>query len=320
MARFRTLILASAVLFVPFTIGRAQTSQTSVKIVPRSLTATESSGTHLRVDTSLVLVPVNAVTVAGESMTGLTAQDFHIFEDGVEQKIATFSNEDAPLSVGFVFDASGSMGNKVQTSMRAAEAFFKTSNSGDEYFLVKFGDRPKLALPFTLDFDLVIKKMSQVRPFGRTSLLDAIHLALVQMQHARNSRKAIVIFSDGGDNDSRLTRRELRGSLLESDVQLYAMGIFNHAAKQTEEEANGPHLLSEFAESTGGRCYPVEHLDDLIPISARIGKALRNQYLIGYSPTNPARDGKYRRISLKPSEPLQRSTTVSYRHGYYAPQ
>ena len=243
MARFRSLILASVVLFTYSSAGRAQPSQARVNIVPRSrpeLSATEIPGAHLRVDTSLVLVPVNALTLAGESMTGLTAQDFRIFEDGVEQKIVTFSNEDAPVSVGLVFDASASMGNKIHTSMRAAEAFSKTSNAGDEFFLVEFGDKPKLAVPFTLDFDLIIRRISQVRPFGRTSLIDAIHLALVQMKHARNSRKAVIVVSDGGDNYSRLSRRELRGSLLESDVQLYAMGIFDRSPNGRRRKRTAP--------------------------------------------------------------------------------
>lgn len=325
MARFRTLILASAATFALSFALRSQEPEPAVNIVPHmrpELTLTDVPGAHLRVDTSLVLVPVRAADLAGTSLTGLAPESFHVFEDGVEQKIATFSNEDAPLSVGLVFDASTSMSNKIRTSTRAAEALFRTANAGDEFFLVEFGDKPKLALPFTLDFDLIIRRISHVKPFGRTSLIDAIHLALLQMKNAKHSRKALVIVSDGGDNCSRFTRRELRGALLESDVQVYAMGIFDRdSSRRPEEEANGPQLLDELAEPTGGRSYPVAHLDDLVPISTQIGKALHNQYLIGYVPTNHARDGKYRRISVKLADPLQHSaTTVSYRHGYYAPQ
>jgi Ca-activated chloride channel family protein len=220
-----------------------------------------------------------------------------------------------------VFDASASMSNKIRTSARAADALFKTANTNDEFFLVEFGDKPKLSLPFTVDSDLISRTISRVKPFGRTSLIDAIHLALLQMQNARNSRKALVILSDGGDNRSHLTRGELKGALIESDVQLYAMGIFDDdLPKRPVEEANGPRLLMELAEHTGGRSYPVEHLEDLVPISLTIGKALRNQYLIGYAPSNQARDGKYRQITVRlvdyePSSPA----SVSFRHGYYAP-
>lgn len=286
-------------------------------------TPTDFPGAHLRIDASLVLVPVHAISATGGSITDLTADRFRVFEDGVEQNISTFSNEDAPLSVGLVFDSSASMGNKIRTSTRAAEAFFRTANANDEFFLVEFGDRPKLVLPFTLNADLISKKISHVRPYGRTSLIDAIHLALEQMKNARNPRKALVILSDGGDNRSRLTRRELKGALLESDVQLYAIGIFaNDLFKRPEEEANGPRLLTELAEPTGGRSYPVEHLDDLVPISTTIGTALRHQYLIGYTPNNQARDGKYRHITVTfVDERPGRSSgvAVSYRHGYYAP-
>jgi Ca-activated chloride channel family protein len=264
---------------------------------------------------------VHAASAAGSSITNLALENFRVFEDGEEQKIATFSNEDAPLSVGVVFDSSASMSNKIHTSTRAAEAFFRTANTNDEFFLVEFGDKPKLSIPFTVDSDLLSRKISHVRPFGRTSLIDAIQLALLQMKNARNSRKALVIVSDGGDNRSRLTRNELKGALLESDVQLYAMGIFGEdSAKRPEEELNGPQLLSELAEHTGGRCYPVAHLEDLVSVSSEIGKALRTQYLLGYAPTNQSRDGKYRHITVKLVDDHKPSpTTVSYRHGYYAP-
>ena len=293
MARFADLILASAILCaVPRASlaqdrSLAQEPDARVSIFPRPRpelrgTPADIPEAHLRIDASLVLVPVHAMSAAGASITNLTAENFRVFEYGVEQNISTFSNEDAPLSVGLVFDSSASMSNKIRTSTRAAEAFFRTANANDEFFLVEFGDKPKLAMPFTLDADLISKKISHVRPFGRTSLIDAIHLALEQMKNARNERKALVILSDGGDNRSRLTRRELKGALLESDVQLYAIGIFDdNLPKRPEEEANGPRLLTELAEPTGGRSYPIDRLEDLVPISTTIGTALRNQYLIG---------------------------------------
>ena len=132
----------------------------------------------------------------------MTRDDFRLFEDGVEQRITHFGQDDAPISIGLVFDTSGSMHDKMRKASEAAAAFFKTANAEDEFFLVEFGDRPRLAVPFTVDSREVYRRIAGLRPFGRTSLLDAIHMALAQMKSARNSRKALVIFSDGGANSA----------------------------------------------------------------------------------------------------------------------
>jgi Ca-activated chloride channel homolog len=277
---------------------------------------------HLRVDSSLVLIPVHVTTPDGFSVTNLTKENFALAEDNVEQTITTFSKDDAPLSVGLLFDSSGSMHNKMVKSAEAVATFFKTANADDEFFLVEFNERPKLLVPFTPDSDEIYRRVARIRPFGRTSLLDAIHLAMVNMKKARNFRKAIVVLSDGGDNRSRFTSSEIKNALLETDVQLFAMGIFDEdARRQTVEEQNGPRLLDALAEQTGGRLYTVDNLDDLESISARISQELRNQYLLGYSPSNGSRDGKYRQVRLKLDAPAELpKLRTNYRHGYYAPE
>jgi Ca-activated chloride channel family protein len=277
---------------------------------------------HLRIDSNLVLIPVHVTTPAGTSVTNLTPEHFRLFEDNVEQKITHFAKDDAPISIGLVFDSSGSMHNKIRKSSEAAASFFKTANAEDEFFLVEFNEHPKLTVSFTPDADEICRRIAHIRPFGRTSLLDAIHMALDQMKSARNLRKAIVILSDGGDNRSRYTTSEVKNAMLESDVQMYAMGIFDpeEIRRKTSEEEKGPKLLDELAEHTGGRLYFVDNLDDLTTISARIGNELRNQYLLGYSPTNASRDGKYRRVRVTLSAPSDMPKLKSYyRHGYYAP-
>ena len=276
----------------------------------------------IRVDSALVLVPAQVTNVLGAPVTDLHKEDFKVFEDGVEQPISNFSMEDAPLSIGLLFDVSGSMRNKIRKATEATAAFFKTSNSQDEFFLVEFSDRPKLTVPFTTDPNEVYDEIAHAKPFGRTALLDAIHMAMGQMKHARNLRKALIIVSDGGDNRSRHTEREIKNAMLESDVQVYAMGIFDldGAPKHSLEEQNGPQLLEDLAEETGGREYPVASLDDLPSISTRIGNQLRNQYLLGYSPLNPERDGKFRNISVKVTPQAEiPNLRVYYRHGYYSP-
>ena len=293
-----------------------------VKIVPRTPTghAVEMQA-DLRVDVPLVLIPVQVTTTLGVSVAGLKQEDFRLFEDGEEQTITHFAQEDAPLSIGLVFDSSSSMRNKLRKSMEAAAAFFRTANSEDEFFLVEFNERAKLAVPFTRDSDEIYKRIVHAWPFGRTSLLDAIHLGLVQMKKARHPRKAIVILSDGGDNCSRFSEREIKDAVRESDVQVYAMGIFDpeDAPKRTPEERNGPHLLDQLAEATGGSTYPVRNLNDLPAVCARIGSELRNQYLLGYSPARPARDGKYRQIKVTVVPPANTpELRANYRQGYYA--
>jgi Ca-activated chloride channel homolog len=300
---------------------------TAVSILPRFRPVVSTGQTifpkaDIRVDSALVLVPAQVTNVLGTPITDLHKEDFKVFEDGVEQPISNFSMEDAPLSIGLLFDISGSMRNKIQKATEATAAFFKTSNRQDEFFLVEFSERPKLTVPFTSDPDEIYDRIAHTKPFGRTALLDAIHMAMGEMKHARNTRKALVIVSDGGDNRSRHSEREIKNAMLESDVLVYAMGIFDSddAPKHSLEEQKGPQLLEELADETGGREYPVTRLDDLPSISARIGNQLRNQYLLGYSPTNAERDGKYRIISVRVTpQAVTPDLRVYYRHGYYSP-
>ncbi len=278
---------------------------------------------HLRVDSSLVLVPVHVTTPLGVSVADLSKTDFQVFENNVEQTITHFSKDDAPISIGLVFDASASMHNKLHKSSEAAAAFFKTANTEDEFFLVEFNERPRLAIPFTSDSDELYRHIVHTRTVGRTSLLDAIHMALVQMKKASHTRKAIVIVSDGGDNCSRYSVGQIKSALMESEVQVYAMGIFDlddSPKKRTPEEVNGPKLLNELAELSGGKHYPIGDLNELPEISERIGNELRTQYLLGYSPTSLERDGKYRSIKLNVAPPPgMPALKAQYRRGYYAP-
>jgi Ca-activated chloride channel family protein len=319
--------LAVAILACSPCLAFQASGDTAISILPRFRPAVSTGQTifpkaDIRVDSALVLVPAQVTNVLGQPVTDLHREDFKVFEDGVEQPITNFSMEDAPLSIGLLFDNSGSMRNKIQKATEAAAAFFKTANPQDEFFLIEFSDRPKLSVPFTSDPNEVYDRIAHTKPFGRTSLLDAIHMAMGEMKHARNTRKALIIVSDGGDNRSRHTAREIKSAMLESDLQVYAMGIFDpeDAPKHSVEEQNGPKLLEELADNSGGREYPVTRLDDLPAIAARIGDQLRNQYLLGYTPINSERDGKYRIISLKVSaQAVSPDLRVYYRHGYYSP-
>lgn len=276
----------------------------------------------LRADCSLVLIPTHVTTPIGKSITDLNRENFRLIEDSVEQTITHFSHDDAPVSIGLLFDISGSMRLKMQKASEAVSAFFKTANSEDEFFLVEFNDRAKLSIPFTQDSGEVYQRIAHSKPFGRTSLLDALHLALGQMKSARNARKAIVIFSDGGDNWSRHSAREVRNALLESDVLVYAIGIFDpkESSRTTREEKDGPELLSDLAEQSGGRHYPVVNLNDLPGVSTQIGIDLHDEYVLGYSSSNVSRDGKYRRVRVNLAIPETKlDLRIYHRRGYYAP-
>jgi VWFA-related protein len=243
-------------------------------------------------------------------------------EDGIEQTIAHFSGEDVPLSVGLVFDMSGSMGDKLRTSRQAVVQFLKTMNPQDEAFLVEFSDRAELAVGFSSQMEVIENKLMSARPGGLTAMLDAGELALHEMEKAKNPRKAVLIISDGGDNNSRYSANDLESLVREADVQIYAMGVFEPSLfpALTREEVSGPRLLSELAEQTGGRAFSASDPNDLPGVAARIGIELRNQYVLAYSPKNQNKDGKYRRVEVKVTETAGiPSLKVRWRNGYYAP-
>jgi Ca-activated chloride channel homolog len=275
-----------------------------------------------RADTTLVLVPVTVTDPSNRYVLGLTKSSFHVLEDGVEQTITSLSNEDAPLSIGLIVDVSGSMGFKLKLSSGAVSQFLKTMNSSDEAFLVEFSDHADVMLPFTHRMDLIEQKMGVLSSGGLTAMLDAIHISLDEMKKASNPRKALLIISDGGDNHSRYTSAQIEDLVRQADTQIFAMGVFDTIGPfgLSVAELDGPRLLSELAEQTGGRALAATSDRELPAIASRIGVELRNQYVLAYSPTNHARDGKYRKLEVKLEQPTALPRlTARWRLGYYAP-
>jgi len=282
----------------------------------------ELSTPRFNADSSLVLIPAAVTDSSNRFVLGLKKNDFQLTEDGVAQTITHVSGEDAPLSVGVLFDTSGSMGIKLRTSRQAAFRLLETLNPQDEAFLIQFGDKPEMVAGFTNKVEEIENKLSQLPPGGQTAMLDAAEMALREMKKARNPRKAIVIISDGGDNHSRYTARQVQSLVREADVQIYAMGIFESTllAGLSKEEVSGPRLLSELAEQTGGRAFTATDPNDLPSVATRIGIELRNQYVLAYSPRNSKKDGKYRKVEVKVTEPAGiPKVKVRWRLGYYAP-
>ena len=297
-----------------------------VSLPTRKSTAPEPKVTSrpvdIRVEKTLVLINVTVTDPLNRFVTGLEKEHFRLYEDKIEQEISQFSSEDAPISIGLVFDTSGSMGSKMQKSRQAAAEFFKTANPADEFFLVQFNDRPELTVPFTTDTDKLQSTLTFTQSRGRTALLDSVYLAMHEMKKAHNPRKALLVISDGGDNSSRYTETEIKNAVREADVQIFAIGIYESMSGRgrTPEEAAGPSLLNELAEQTGGRAYAVENIAELPDIAAKIGIELRNEYILGYTPKNRERDGKYRRVQVKLNQPRGLPPLKAYfRLGYYAP-
>jgi Ca-activated chloride channel family protein len=299
--------------------------QEKVQIQPRAKPKSGQAAaprSNIRVDTTLVQIPVTVTDPLNRFVTGLEAENFRVFEDKSEQKLVQFSNEDAPLAIGIVFDCSGSMGNKLDKSRQAVSQFFKTANPEDEFFLVEFNDNPTLVSGFTHNTEQIQNKLTFTQSKGKTALLDGIVMSMNEMKKAKNPRKALLVISDGGDNNSRYTEGEIKSRVKEADVQVYAIGIYEPAASRgrTAEELSGPSLLTELAEQTGGRQFPVENLNELPDVATKIGIELRNQYVLFYSPSNRERDGKYRRVQVKLVQPKGLPPLRAFwRTGYYAP-
>jgi Ca-activated chloride channel family protein len=276
---------------------------------------------NLRVDSNLVLVPVSVYDPGDHPVTGLDKEHFKLFDDKVEQTVTHFAMDDEPVAVGIVLDTSGSMGNKLRRARQAAAAFFGTANEEDEFFLVEFNDRPKLVVPLTRDFEDIQTQLTFTVSRGRTALLDAIMLSLHELRRSGKKRKALLIISDGGDNCSRYRESEVRERVRETDVLIYAIGVFEPFGTRgrTPEESAGPGLLTDVAELTGGRHFPADTIE-LPDIAAKIGIELRNRYVLGFSPTDTQRDGRYHRVQVKVVTPHGLPTLrASWRLGYYAP-
>jgi Ca-activated chloride channel homolog len=279
-------------------------------------------GGTIHFDVDLALVNVTVTDPYNRLVTGLETDNFRVFEDNIEQEVVTFSAEDVPISIGVIFDYSGSMSNKVGKAREAAVQFFKTANPQDEFFLVSFNERAELTSSFTNSVEDLQSRMMLAVPKGRTALLDAIYLGLSQMRGAHNAKRALLILSDGGDNHSRYNESDIKRLVKEADTQLYAVGIFDPLGyrNRSPEELGGPSLLSEVTEMTGGRVFAVEKLDDLPDIASKIGMELRNQYVLGYRPSNKAHDARWRKLKIKLRAPKGLPPLSVYsKTGYYAP-
>lgn len=272
----------------------------------------------LRVSVDLVLVPVTVTDVMNRPQTDLTREDFALYESEQAQQIRYFSKEDSPISVGLLLDISKSMEGKIDTERTAVDEFFKNANPEDDYFAITFNNKPRVLSDTARTTAGIQSELGLVEPSGYTALLDAVYLGVAKLRNARYPRRALVIISDGGDNSSRYKLREIKNLVAESDVMVYAIGIFDSGPFKSFEEAMGKRWLSAITDITGGRTITVDNLAKLPEASADLSRELRSQYVLGYEPRDKALDGKWRKIKVVVARPTEAERLRSYhRQGYY---
>ena len=273
----------------------------------------------VKTEAKLVLVPVSVTDPNQRLVSGLRAENFELFEGTKPQEIRHFSSEDAPVSIGIILDVSGSMHEKMNRVREAVTKFCEAANPQDEFFMIVFADEPHLATDFTSAPEDLERDLLFTQPKGRTALLDAIYMGLRKMKDAKYGKKALLIISDGGDNHSLYTEKDVRAAAKESDVIIYAIGTFDRYVP-TAEEVRGPELLSHLAEPTGGEAFTLENEIALPAVASHIGKELRTQYVLGYRPEQMPKDGKWHKIQVKLRLPKKFSfLRARAKSGYYAP-
>jgi Ca-activated chloride channel family protein len=268
------------------------------------------------VHSDLVLIPVTVTDGKGNVVSGLAKEQFTLFEDSTPQEITHFAAENAPASIGIVFDASDSMGPKLRKAREAVDALLRSSYPDDEFLLIRFSTEARVVVPLSTRIEEVRNAMGTLRVGGSTALLDGVRLALGEMEHARYARKAIIVISDGEDNSSHSNVADLKTAVRNQDIVIYTIGIMDLVGPRI-----GAPLLKTIATQTGGHLFEVSKLNQLPDIAAKIGGWLRSQYVLGYAPSRSERDGAYRKIDLKVDRPkgYPRLHAV-WRQGYYAPK
>src|SRR5438552_4200819 len=264
-----------------------------------------ASQKSLKVDVDLVMISATVSDSENHRLTDLKPENFQIFEDKVEQKIRYFSSEATPVSLGIVFDISHSMERKLDFAKGAAVRFLQTGTSDDEYFLVEFSNRARLAEGFTSDIRRLRDRLSLTPAEGATALYDAVYLGLSKLKSGQHPKRALLLITDGEDNHSRYSRGDIRDVVRESDAQIYAIDL-------------GRALIGDLAEMTGGHSYRT-NVNDLEETCEKIALELKNQYVIGYESTNRNKDGRFRKLRVRVTPPPGMTrVNVRARNGYFA--
>lgn len=334
----RPLLITAAVTFLCLVGASAQQSQQPGAAAPQEtkpapqapgqtpttrpapqLPGNERPGESIRIGTELVSLTVTVTDPYNRLVTGLDKQHFELFEDKVKQEITHFNDDDVPVSMGIIFDVSGSMKGKLDRARDSLRAFIQTSHQEDDFFLVGFNQRANLVAEFT-DGDTLANKLTLVDPRGQTALYDAAYLGIEKVKQGRHQKRAILLISDGQDNSSRYTYGELRKLLREAGVQIYCIGIVEMGGGSGGTlDMQGQGILEEIAQTTGGKAFFPRAAAELEDATTRIALELRHQYSIGYAPTNVKRDGQWHKIKINVKAPRGLpSLRVQHKEGYYA--
>jgi len=280
----------------------------------------EDDDRPISVKTDLVTLTLTVTDLYGRYVSGLDKNSFTVFDNNVEQEITFFSDADAPVSIGILFDVSGSMsGEKIAKARKALERFINTSHPSDEYFLIAFNSRAQLLLDRTRDGDAVLQKLTLLQPKSNTALYDAAYLGVERVTRGAHQKKAMLIISDGQDNSSRYNFGEVRRMIKESDVIIYSVGILDGRDSGSMVGMQGQAYLDELSNVTGGKAFYPQTDIEMDEIFERIAVELRHQYSIGFVPKDFSPDGKWHKLKVrvKPPRGLSR-LTVRSREGYFA--
>jgi len=308
--------LTLLVLVTTFTAAASDSPRLFDTVPSRS--ASTNPPANIRINVDMALVPVMVLDPLGHNVRGLARENFRVIDGPAARPIVSFGQQDAPISVGLVFDCSRSMTSKFPTAKKAPAELYRQLNPEDESFLVTVAQRAVLRQGLTSNYEDIMNSLLFTNPNGTTSLLDGVYDGLQELKKSQKPRKALIIVSDGGENDSRYSLNELASLAQESDTQIFAIGLCQNP--QTREEAEGPLLLERLARASGGLEYMVNDLNDLTSAMARIGIALHSEYVLGYYPPDDAAAGKYRKIKVQLLVPdgLPK-LRVFARSGYYVP-
>jgi Ca-activated chloride channel family protein len=273
----------------------------------------------IKMTVGLVVLHATTENKKGVSVSGLDKDNFEVFEDGVVQRIETFSHEDIPVTVGLVVDGSGSMRPKHNDVLSAAQTFVAASNASDEMFVVNFNEYVSFGLPDDVPFTskpAALQSALALSPItGQTALYDAMATALQQLKRGSRDKKVLIVISDGGDNaSSHSNLQRIMTLAVESNAVIYTIGLFD----ESDVDRN-PGVLKQLAHATGGEFFQPETISDVVPLCAQIARDIRNQYTIAYTPTNAAQDGAYRAIQVRAKAAGHDRLVVRTRPGYYAP-
>lgn len=309
-----------AILLFASSILLAQQAEPTPTPASTPETVTTDDDRPINVKTDLVTLTLTVTDVYGRYVSGLSKKAFTVTDNGQEQELTYFSDTDAPVSLGILFDVSDSMsGEKIRKARKALERFINTSHPMDEYFLIAFNSRAQLLLDRTRDGEAVLQKLTLIQPKNNTALYDACYLGVERVTRGSHQKKAMLIISDGQDNSSRYNFNEVRRLMKESDVVTYAVGIMDGADSGSMSGMQGQAFLDELTNVTGGKSFYPQTDVEMDEIFERIALELRHQYSVGYTPKNFEPDGKWHKlkVKVKPPRGLPR-LTVRSREGYYA--